>query len=115
MIQKATIKIIISIIVLTIAIITLSAFQSDNLINSPEVKEGLKARLDDYRKTMFNNCKERATKRAEIMVDSILEANARGQRIQQDTVTRPAIPEKPPKPESIIINDSTPVAPLLKE
>ena len=52
---------------------------------------------------------------ADRLVDSILIARARKLLIQGDTILRPNIPPKPELPEIPVVNDSIPIAPLLKK
>lgn len=71
-------------------------------------------RVFGFKERTLNRCKERVMKRANEMVDSILIARAR-QTIIIDSIQKPPKPTKPEMPEVPIVEDTTPVKPLLDE
>ncbi len=112
-------------IFLIITVVTLifvfSAFQAKKVEtkSSPEVKTvedlialKLEERITEFKKRTFERCTDKVMRRANEKVDSILIARAR-QTIIIDSIQKPPKPTKPEKPEVPIVEDTTPVKPLL--
>ena len=93
-----------------------SSFQEDG--NIKEVRqqlmdEEIERRLNEFRSKEIANCRKRAMKEAERVVDSILIANAIN--VRADNTAKPPKPQKPDKPEILKTKDSLPVEPLFEE
>lgn len=108
---------IISILVIGLGSIwwTFSSFQKETSIEEKPTKEDMIAaavqdRIDIFTKARKKACTEDRLADAVLRVDSILIARAKSQR---DTVNKPDKPFKPEKPEILILEDTTPIAPIL--
>ena len=75
------------------------------------MQERLDERLDRWRESLLNRCRQDVLDAATVIVDSTLLANARQNR---DVSGLPDIPGRPNRPGFETPKDSTPVAPLLR-
>jgi hypothetical protein len=94
---------------------TFSAFQKEEELKPQVTKDDLiSAAVQDRIKIFTKNrkriCAEERLADAVFRVDSILIQRAKAQR---DTVSKPPKPFKPDRPEILILEDTTPIAPIL--
>ncbi|HMQ60965.1 MAG TPA: hypothetical protein PKE06_09865 [Flavilitoribacter sp.] len=85
--------------------------QNDTAVKS-FVEEKVLERLNNYRRIIEKNCREKALEEAGMMADSILIAAAREQR---DSMDRPEKPEKPERPELKRPAEELPLKPLFRD
>ena len=107
-------KLIISISLLLL-IFVLSAFQkqAENHLTIEELKEiEIEKQIERYSTKRMATCYRLAIEKAGQIVDSILIARAQSMLLV-DTITKPPKPSKPIAPEAKIVEDTTPIAPLL--
>ena len=79
------------------------------------IRQKVEERITAFKESSIKRCHQKALEEADRLVDSILIARARKLLIQIDTISRPVIPPKPEMPEIPKVNDSIPIAPLLKK
>jgi len=94
-----------------VVLLLFSSFQAD--LRKQLMDAEIEKRREEYRKLQKEDCEKRAIKEAEMIVDSILIANAINVRAY-DT-EKPDKPLKPDKPEIIKPKDSLPVKPLFDQ
>ncbi len=75
------------------------------------MQERLEEKLGNWRADLDKNCREKVLDSAIVIVDSTLIVNARLNRESES----PALPDRPGKPQIVLPEDTTPVAPLLKK
>ncbi len=85
---------------------------NDNALREQMIQQTVEDRIQRYTKEKKNSCREKALKEAGAIVDSILLSEA---RLKRDTAGRPAIPEKPERPEIVPVEDSLPVQPFFRD
>lgn len=74
------------------------------------IAEEVEKRIQDFRTTRMNRCKEKAIDEANEIADSLLIIQA---RLSRDTIGKPPKPDKPEKPEIKLLEDSTPIQPII--
>jgi hypothetical protein len=77
------------------------------------VKAAVDIKLEQWKLTQLNSCKEIAYTKAEDYVDSLLLVNSLDTKL--DTIPKPLKPVKPPKPGFKIKPDSVVVDPIYKK
>jgi hypothetical protein len=77
------------------------------------IQQALNMRLQEWRSSFLNNCKDKAMDKAEAYVDSFLLANSLETKL--DTMPKPIKPVKPEKPVFKEKPDSLKVDPLFKK
>jgi len=104
-------------------VFVLSAFQAKKAETESDIEvetvEDLialkvKKRIAEFKRRTLERCTDKVMKRANEMVDSILIDRAR-KTIIIDSIQKPPKPIKPEKPEVPIVEDTTPVQPLLEK
>ena len=73
------------------------------------IAEEVEKRVQNFRTTRMDRCKEKAIDEANEIADSLLILEA---RLSRDTISKPPKPEKPEKPEIKLLEDSTPIQPI---
>ena len=86
---------------------------SEEVSQEDLVKAAVDIKLDQWKLTQVNSCKEIAYTRAEDYVDSLLLVNSLESKL--DTIPRPLKPVKPAKPGFKIKPDSVVVDPIYKK
>ena len=77
------------------------------------VQKELDRRLENYKQTILNKCRTKAIEDAEFYIDSLVAEELKLQT--SDTIRFPAKPVRPILEGPIILNDSTPISPIIKE
>ena len=97
-----------------IGIVILAFCACADRVSQDELIEGaLQLRMDDWKKTQQQNCRDEAMQRAETYVDSFLLANSLESTL--DTISKPNKPVKPSKPMFKEKPDSLKVEEVFKE
>ncbi len=101
---------------LCIAAMLFSAQQSERaLIIKQLMDEEIERRVEKYKAARAKRCRELILNAASQKADSIVITMAKELRIIQDTVNRPAAPDRPNRPVPLKPIDSTAAAPLLPD
>ncbi|HMN90619.1 MAG TPA: hypothetical protein PKD70_05085 [Saprospiraceae bacterium] len=74
------------------------------------IEQYVSARLQDYERTLRERCQERVLTEAIRVSDSLIILEA---RLSKDTIFKPYKPERPERPEAKVLNDTTPLRPIL--
>jgi hypothetical protein len=99
--------------ILLIALLSLYSCGEDNrnkIAVDRVIAEEVENRVQSFRSTRMERCKEKAIDEANEIADSILIREA---RLSRDTISKPPKPEKPEKPEIKLLEDSTPIQPII--
>lgn len=92
-----------------------TAFQPGKLPEEVElmVQERIEQKVNDFRKKIMTDCRKKAIEKASDIVDSLLILKIKA--IQMDSVVRPDKPLRPDKPEIKIMEDTSPIIPILSK
>ncbi len=74
------------------------------------IEQYVSARLQDYERALRERCQERVLTEAIRISDSLIILEA---RLSKDTIFKPYKPERPERPEAKVLNDTTPLRPIL--
>lgn len=74
------------------------------------IQQTIKERLANYRKVRLEQCREKILAEATRQADSIMILEA---LLSTDSINRPPKPTRPERPEIKLLDDTTPVRPLL--
>jgi hypothetical protein len=97
-----------------ISVIVFGLTACSNRVSQEElIAAAITLRMDDWKKTQIQNCRDQAMERAERYVDSFLLANSLESKL--DTISKPDKPVKPPKPMFKEKPDSLKVEEVFKE
>ena len=77
------------------------------------VQKELDRRLEKYKQTILDKCRTKAIEDAEFYIDSLVAEELKLQT--SDTIKFPAKPIRPELKGPIILNDSTPISPIIEE
>ena len=75
------------------------------------IQAEVERRLSEFRKNKIKNCLEGLVEQATAEVDSLLIEQA---RLNKNDLEKPAIPEKPEKPEIMSPLDTAPIQPIIE-
>lgn len=114
-------KLIIRLMIVFIGLATLLAFDQvkNEKIEPPQdlipplVQKELDRKLKTYKKNILDKCYKTAMEAAELYIDSLVAEEIKIQA--SDTLRFPAKPVRPDLRESIILNDSTEIVPIIKD
>lgn len=76
------------------------------------IEQKIEEKLQRWKKSNARKCSERVLEAATNLVDSTLIARA---RLDVDSIAKPLKPTKPAKPEIKQLQDTLPIAPILKD
>ena len=77
------------------------------------IREAVELKLNQWKQSQFNSCRDRALAKAEAYVDSFLVANSLNTNL--DTIPKPPKPKKPEKPPFKDKPDTLKIEQLLKK
>lgn len=87
--------------------------ETDEYLITPLIQMELDKKLNKYKQTILDRCREKALAAAELYIDSLVSEEIKFQ--SSDTLKFPSKPIRPILRDPIILNDSTAITPIIQK